>query len=175
MNYECFEKCFRELCCSFDLDYERKKRSMRSYYESKLGNLSDIDLMQLIKKARETLIVKTGSLPPIQQLLYLGVYNMPQPKKQKDEESFYGAKCAICSGSGWVIMEKDGYTHTMCCTCKIGQIKQQGTKMGRESGCYKDYLISGYKVHDICDSNDNATKTKLEKIAYEAQKEEIPF
>ena len=91
----------------------------------------------------------------------------------EDKENFNQAKCSICNGSGYVIVEKNGYTMFGCCTCEKGRLKMNATIIGRNSGSYKDLIKAGYKILNLEHKED--TSLNIEKIAYEAVKEEIPF
>lgn len=148
MDYKSFQSCFNKLCNTFDLDYEKKQSRIESYFESQLGDLSEHNFLEVIKKAGDTLNPKAGHLPRIQELLSIYYNNTSRPQKaMEDMENFNQAKCAICDGLGSVVMEKGGYTYSgMCCTCRIGQIKQRATKIGQNAGCYTDYLEQGYSL-----------------------------
>ena len=177
MDYKTFKDCFKELCLSFDLDFNNKQDRMKYYFDSKLGNLNDYALYNIIRKARETITPKAGHLPAVQQLLFIHYNTTDRPEKTMDDkENFNQAKCAICDNEGFVVMEWKGHTYSgMCCTCRIGQFKQTNTMLGRKNGCFTDYLDRGYGLYIVGQSNDSDQKAKLEKIIYESVKEEIPF
>jgi hypothetical protein len=148
MNYAEFTECFKTLCLSFDLDFEKKRDRIDTYFHSKFGELSKYACMELIKRAKENLMVKSGFLPPIRELVNL-YYSTAQyeQKAKSDMENYNQAACAVCDGIGFVSLEKDGYRYGgFCCTCKRGQAKNIQTKIGRELGFYTDYLKKGYKL-----------------------------
>lgn len=152
MTYNIFADCFEYLCFTFDLPFEDKKKSMDAYYKSPLGKLTEHQLRLLIEKSAVYLEVKSGKLPSIRNMLNL----MPQVNaasyKRPTEESFYAAECPKCGHSGYVPLtkqSKDGhhiYEYIACCTCEMGRIKMETTKIGREVGSYLEYLEHGYEV-----------------------------
>ena len=147
MNIQIFTKCFEKLCLSFDLDYDKKKNRIETYYDSKLGDLSEHVLLEVIKTAKQTLDIKPGYLPSIKQLE--GIYYSRPIRTRPPEESFRGATCPICDGIGFVSLWKDGYRFGgFCCTCIKDQNKQANTKIGRETGSYIDALNRGYTMED---------------------------
>lgn len=143
MNIEAFQRCFKALCLSFDLDYDKKKNRVASFYDSKLGELTEDKFLELIKKAGATLDIKPGFLPPIKQLISLYFNTMTKKKKPyKLEENFHDAICPDCNGIGLISEDRpQGRFIVGCCKCIIGQKKQHDTELGRKLGCYeKDEL-----------------------------------
>ena len=142
MNLNIFTYCFEKLCLQFDLDPEKKKNRIPAYFDSKLGEMQEHKFLELIKKAGETLTVKTGFLPSKKELTNL-YFNTMTTKKQKPlGENFHDAICFICNGIGLVSKDTDhGRVCLGCCTCIIGQKKQHDTILGRELGCYKKDVV----------------------------------
>ena len=152
MNYQVFKDCFKKLCLSFDLDFDKKKSRMEMYYESKLGQMREDLLLDLIKQAIETIEVKPGYLPSVRKLVdlyYTSATNRNKPRPLEDSENWQGAICPICNGTGRVTLWREGYSYGgYCCTCIIGQKKQHETTLGRELGCYTKWLKKGYTLED---------------------------
>jgi len=149
MNYEVFQQCFESLCLSFDLDPEKKKNRCESYFSSKLGEISEINFLDVIKKAKETLTVKPGSLPPVRELirLYYNIAERVQKSRHIDKESFSQAICAICGGTGRVSLEKEGCIYGgFCCTCIIGQKKNLETFIGQQLGFFTEAMARGFNL-----------------------------
>lgn len=151
MNYQIFNDCFKFLCRSFDLDFDKKKDRMETYFDSKLGKMTEERFLFLIKIARETLIVKSGYLPPIRELVnlyYTTATNLNKPELITARENYHDAVCPICDNIGFVTLErKDGeMCGGFCCKCIRGQNKLINTQLGRELGCYTNWLEKGYKL-----------------------------
>ena len=135
MTIDQFRYCFQELCNSFDLDFEQKKCRVGAYFNTRLGQLPEEKLLEVIKKAAETIEVKSNQLPPIKKLIDL-YYTLTAPKKQRRlGENWKDAVCPDCNGTGWIMGEENGYSVVKgCCKCIIGQQKQRDTKLGQELG-----------------------------------------
>jgi hypothetical protein len=145
MKIEAFQRCFHSLCDSFDLDYDKKKGRVASYYDSKLGELREEVLLELIKKVRETMDIKPGFLPPIKKIVNLYFSTMVtknKPRTLENSENWEGAICPDCNSIGLISEDRsEGRFIVGCCKCIIGQKKQHETKLGRKLGCYeKDEL-----------------------------------
>lgn len=108
INLEIFKQCFESLCLSFDLDPEKKMNRAEQYFKSDLGNLTEIQLLGVIKKARETLAPKPGYLPPIRELIRLHYSSVTREQKSTDDKGNV-FKHELCGGTGKVTLIKDGY------------------------------------------------------------------
>lgn len=183
MKIEVFERCFKELCFAFDLEYENKKKSLPAYYDSKLGELTEIALLEIIKKAKTELQPKQGYLPTIRDLvnLYFDLnINRTRPEKLEDRENFYNAVCPICDETGFVSLWKDKYLYGgFCCTCIKGQNKQLNTELGRKMGLYTDALKRGFMMEDDNETIDTEKlenfKRKIEKMKTKIALDMVPF
>lgn len=184
MNIQLFTNCFKKLCLSFDIDFEKKKDRIETYYDSKLGEISDIALLEIIKKAKSGLDVKPGYLPSIRDLIniYFEInINRSRPDKLEDRENFHNAVCPICDGIGFVSLWKDGHQYGgFCCTCIKGQHKQANTELGRKMGCYIDALNRGFEMEDedeiqVDPIKLNEFKKRLEKMKQKIAIEAVPF
>ena len=179
MNIQIFTECFKKLCLSFDIDPEKKKNRIEMYFDSKLGDLSELVFLEVIRTAKQTLDIKPGYLPSIKQLESI-YYSRPTVTKSP-EESFRGALCPICDGTGKVSLYKDGYRYGgFCCTCVKGQEKLALTQIGRELGLYTDALKRGFTMDD--EETEPADPVKLEKFKRKIEKmrqkialEAVPF
>ena len=140
MDLNAFKRCFEELCLAFDIDFEKKNDRMGTYYDSKLGEITEYTLMDLIKHAKQELNVKYNSLPSIRDLvnLYYSCNIIEFQTTRKREESFHDGDFARCNGTGWVSEDrgKDGFWTKGACKCIIGQQKQRYTKLGQQIGFY---------------------------------------
>lgn len=184
MKLDTFKEQFKNLCWGFDVDPKKKSDRIPIYFKSKLGKIDELEFEELIVRAIEELNITKGHIPSIQQLLALRLsitstdnealdelYQMKE-KSPRDilenltpSEEVALAKCHICNGSGFVVMEKDGYTYSgMTCTCEKGQIKAR-TSLGKESGCYIKYLNRGYIVQETYVSEGGAQFYKRKKLA----------
>ena len=146
MNYQIFSACFKNLCLAFDLDFDKKKDRIETYYNSKLGEMTEEIFSSLIKQAKETLSVRPGFLPPIRELVnlyYTTATNYNRPRTLENSENWEGAICPICNGIGLISEDRpQGRFIVGCCKCIIGQKKQHDTKLGRELGCYENDGLS---------------------------------
>lgn len=160
MNLDTFKTCFNELCLSFDLDPEKKQNRLSSYFNSKLGEMSEYAFNTMLNEAKSRLRTSGNKLPSIQSLLQLHysiVTRTKRPRRKEDMESYEQALCAICGGIGWVIMDApDGSTCSgMCCTCEKGRAKAEATILGRQCGLYTEWLQFGYKLHGFKGKDEN--------------------
>lgn len=180
MNMQIFTECFKKLCLSFDIEFEKKKNRIETYYDSKLGDLSEHVFLEVIKMAKQTLELKPGYLPPIKTLEDI-FYSRPRTNTYR-EESFSTAICDICDGTGRVSLYKNGYRYGgFCCTCAIGQQKLVKTQSGREMGLYIDALKRGFVMEEEEDTEKvdpvklEKFKKKVEKMRQKVALEEVPF
>lgn len=152
MDIKAFQRVFKNLCLSFDLDPEKKKSRVASYFDSKLGELTEEKLLGLIKQARETLDVKKGFLPSVRELIkiYYSTMTKRMPKSFADQENYHDAICNTCGNIGFVTLEHDGYRYSgFPCTCIHGENKLVNTILGRSLGVYTKYLDKGYTVAEM--------------------------
>lgn len=144
-----FIECFRELCNAYDLDYDSKSSRVGTWFDSKLGEMDKETFLELIKRAKqEDLKIKTGYLPAIGTLVRL-YYDCNiikfHPKNKADMENFHDSECVICNGTGYVSLQKGGYTYGgYCCTCIKGERRNQFTEIGRKLGFYTSWLEKGF-------------------------------
>ena len=146
MNLSVFKQCFETLCLSFDLDPEKKMNRAESYFNSELGNITEIQFLDTIKKAKETLSVKPGYLPPVRELIRLYYSTVSKPEKQTDEKGNI-FKHELCGGTGKVtLIDKNGYEFGFACTCEKGKSWRSQTILGQNLGFYTDWLEKGYSL-----------------------------
>jgi hypothetical protein len=151
MKIDEFRLCFEYLCHSFDLDFEYKAKSMQSYFESPLGMMTSTKFKALINKAKEHVLCKAGYLPTIKDIV--SMQYIPD-SDEPDKENFRDASCVKCDGVGFVTIsktEKSGrvYLYSACCDCIAGAKRLEQTTLGRETGCYKNYLSKGYELWEV--------------------------
>jgi len=179
-----FTKLFEYLCLGFDIDPKKKEDRISIYFKSKLGKMDEIEFEELIVKAIEQLNIIKSHIPSIQQLLALRLSmastnndtldELYQMKKEMSPEKILEdltpseaaamARCPMCNNSGFVVMEKGGYTFSgMTCTCESK--KKKRTLLGRKSGCYTSYLKKGYVMQETYISEDGAQFYKRKSIA----------
>ena len=184
MKLDVFKEQFKNLCWGFDVDPKKKIDRIPAYFKSKLGKMDPLEFEKVIVRAIEELNIIKGHIPTIQQLLALRLSMTSVDNEALDElyqmkskspksilenltpsEEAALAKCHICNGTGFVIMEKDDYTYSgMTCTCEKGLMKSR-TSLGKESGCYINYLNRGYRIQEAYVPKDGAQFYKRKHLA----------
>lgn len=110
MNFDIFKQCFESLCLSFDLDPDKKMNRSEQYFKSDLGNLTEIQFLDVIKEAKETLTPKAGHLPLVRELIRIHYSSVTREIKSIDDKGNI-FKHELCGGTGKVTLIKDGYEY----------------------------------------------------------------
>jgi len=143
MRFEEFEQNFIKLCTAYGCQNDNRHNQCLEYFESNLKNISSCRFNELIKKAKNEIVCKTGFIPQVAELNKIA-YTL-------DRENFNASNkkmCSICGNTGYVTMETpDKYKYSCCflCICAVGRDKALMTKIGRLNQPYTMGIEKGYK------------------------------